>query len=171
MFGKGFVYQGIRISPSQFLMLVVLRKGPMYGYEILKALREEFDGLWRPETGALYPALRRLGEHGLIQIETRGEKDYYGLSLDAQSWMRETLRTIGPELIFASRYMEVLSRAAGEEHQNGPAMEVPLPFILSHLVQDDEDPQARLAHLRQAREMIGRRLVELDSEIGRLEER
>jgi DNA-binding PadR family transcriptional regulator len=171
MFGKGFVFQGNRISPSQFLMLVMLRKGPMYGYEILKALREEFDGLWRPETGALYPALRRLGEHGLVRAETMEEKEYYRLTVEAGSWLSETLRTIGPELMFASRYMEVLGSAAEEEQGDGPFEQVPLSFMSSHLVQDEEDPQARLAHLRQAREMLGRRLEELDIEIDRLEKR
>lgn len=169
MFGKGFVFQGNRISPSQFLMLVMLRKGPMYGYEILKALREEFEGLWRPETGALYPALKRLSEHGLVMVDTREGKEYYQLSAEAQPWLRETLRTIGPELMFASRYMEVLSRAAAEENNGGPIGQFPLPMMLLHLVQDEEDPQARLAHMRKARDIIGRRLEELDSEIDRLE--
>ncbi len=113
MFGKGFVYQGNRLSPSQFLMLVVLREGPMYGYEILKALREEFEGLWRPETGALYPALKRLMEHGLVQVDARDDKEYYQLTEPAQAWLRETLRDIGPELIFASKYMEVLAQCGG----------------------------------------------------------
>ena len=35
-------------------MLVILRKGPMYGYEVLKVLREEFQGFWEPQTGAMY---------------------------------------------------------------------------------------------------------------------
>ena len=170
MFGKGFVYQGNRLSPSQFLMLVVLRGGPMYGYEILKALREEFEGLWRPETGALYPALKRLTEHGLVQVDARDDKEYYQLTEPAQVWLRETLRDIGPELIFATKYMEVLARAA-EEEKEVIGEEAPLPWVLSHLVQDETDQGARLAQLRQARELMGRRLEELEREIERLEKR
>jgi DNA-binding PadR family transcriptional regulator len=170
MFGKGFVYQGNRLSPSQFLMLVVLRDGPMYGYEILKALREEFKGLWRPETGALYPALKRLMEHGLVQVDARDDKEYYQLTEPAQVWLRETLRDIGPELIFATKYMEVLAQAAAEE-RGEDGEEAPIPWALVHLVQDEPDPAARLAQLHPARELMGRRLVELDSEIERLEKR
>lgn len=170
MFGKGFVFQGNRISPSQFLMLVVLRRGPMYGYEILKALREEFDGLWRPETGALYPALKRLGEQGLVSVEEREDKEYYRLTPEAESWLRENLRTIGPELIFVSRYMLVLGKAAAEEGAEGSDAG-PLSFMLRHLVQDDADPEEQLAHMRQARDMLARRLAELEVEIEGLEKR
>jgi DNA-binding PadR family transcriptional regulator len=170
MFGKGFVYQGNRLSPSQFLMLVVLRDGPMYGYEILKALREEFEGLWRPETGALYPALKRLMEHGLVQVDARDDKEYYQLTEPAQAWLGDTLRDIGPELIFASKYMDVLARAAAEKGDEA-GEEAPLPWMLSHLVQDETDDEVRLAQMRQVREMIGRRLEELDREIERLEKR
>jgi DNA-binding PadR family transcriptional regulator len=170
MFGKGFVYQGSRISPSQFLMLVVLRDGPMYGYEILKALREEFAGLWRPETGALYPALKRLTEHGLVRVDARDDKEYYRLTDPAQSWLRDTLRDIGPELIFVSKYMDVLARAAVEGGKE-EGEETPLPWVLSHLVQDETDEEVRLAQLRQVREMMGKRIEELDREIERLEKR
>ena len=91
----------------------------MYGYEILKALREEFDGLWRPETGALYPALKRLGEHGLVSVEEARTEGVLPPHPEAECWLRETLRTIGPELIFVSRYMLVLGKAAGEEGAEG----------------------------------------------------
>jgi len=54
------MYKGNRISPSQLIMLVKLADRPMYGYELLKALREDYQGVWDPQTGAVYPALRRL---------------------------------------------------------------------------------------------------------------
>jgi DNA-binding PadR family transcriptional regulator len=142
----------------------------MYGYEILKALRDEFEGLWRPETGALYPALKRLMEHGLVQVDTRDDKEYYQLTEPAQAWLRDTLRDIGPELIFASKYMEVLSHAAAEE-RGEVGKDAPLPWVLRHLVQDETDDEVRLAQWRQVREMMGKRLEELDKEIERLEKR
>ncbi len=34
-----------RVSPLQSVILILLRQKPMYGYELLKALREEFEGV------------------------------------------------------------------------------------------------------------------------------
>jgi len=50
MMGRGHEYKGNRVSISQFMMMVMLRKGPMYGYELLKALRKAFEvpGCRRP---------------------------------------------------------------------------------------------------------------------------
>ena len=73
MIGRHYMYKGNRISPPQFLMLVMLRKGPMYGYEVLKVLREEFQGFWEPQTGAIYPALKRL-EEGHRKHQAAGTK-------------------------------------------------------------------------------------------------
>ncbi len=51
MMGKPHMYKGNRISPSQLIMLIKLADRPMYGYELLKALREDYQGLWDPQTG------------------------------------------------------------------------------------------------------------------------
>jgi DNA-binding PadR family transcriptional regulator len=40
MFGKDHDYMGSRIIPMQLVILLLLRKRPMYGYEVLKELRE-----------------------------------------------------------------------------------------------------------------------------------
>jgi DNA-binding PadR family transcriptional regulator len=171
MIGKGHMYKGNRISPSQFLMLVLLRKGPMYGYEVLKRLREEFSGLWEPQTGAVYPALKKLAEHGLLRSEEREGKEYYGLSPEGRQWVGERLASMSSEVLFMSRYFQVIGEAALESGaetgrlQDQASMH---PFIV-HLMGEEMEPRERLRHLRKMREMLGLGMADMDREIERLE--
>ncbi len=42
---KSFVL-GRKLSPIELLILLQLKKKPMYGYEIIKALKKIFEGVW-----------------------------------------------------------------------------------------------------------------------------
>lgn len=173
MIGKGYVYKGARISPSQFLMMVMLRHGPMYGYELLKTMREEFAGMWEPKTGAFYPALKRLEEHKLVTIDNRDGKDYYSLTMEGEEWMWINVETISKEVRFLSRYVEILSQAAlervksedGEEVNNGS-----LPWQLLHLVDDLDIPTVRLSTMRMVKGMLENKVKDLEREIAKMEE-
>jgi DNA-binding PadR family transcriptional regulator len=153
-------------------MLVILRRGSMYGYEILKVLREEFKGLWEPQTGAVYPALKRLGEHGLVRTETRGEKEYYALTEAGSTWTQERLDSMSIELLFMARYFEFMNRAAMEasgrtEGQKDPNQS--LPINLRFMMGDEMGAKERLAHLRHVRKMLCKVLEDLDKGISELE--
>lgn len=171
MIGKGQLYKGNRISTSQFLMLVFLRKGPMYGYEVLKAMREEFSGLWEPQTGAVYPALKKLEEHGLLRSEPQEGKDYYGITEEGRKWMEERLASMSNEVLFMSRYFQVMSDAAIEmgAFKEGSSANKSLPPHILYLVGEEIEPQDRLKHLRKVREMLANGLADMDKEIDRLE--
>lgn len=112
MFGKGQCYEGNHISLSQFMMLVILRRKPMYGYEIIKNLRAEFKGLWVPQTGSIYPALKRLNEHGMISSEFRDDKEYYSLTKEGSAWVQERLNSMSIEILFMARYFDLINKAA-----------------------------------------------------------
>jgi DNA-binding PadR family transcriptional regulator len=171
MIGKGYVYNGNRISSMQFLMIVILRKGPMYGYEVLKAMREEFSGLWEPQTGAIYPALKKLEEHGLLRSESREGKDYYHITDEARKWLEERLSSMSNEVLFMSRYFQVISDAASEMGGGsaGSSEKPMLPPHILYLVGEEIDPQDRLKHLRKIREMLANGLADMDREIERLD--
>jgi DNA-binding PadR family transcriptional regulator len=49
-----------------FLTLLSLADGPLHGYAIGKEVEERSGGRLDPTTGALYQALRRLAEAGLV---------------------------------------------------------------------------------------------------------
>ena len=48
-------------------ILALLDEQPMHGYELIGAMDERSGGRWKPSPGAVYPALERLEERGLIE--------------------------------------------------------------------------------------------------------
>jgi DNA-binding PadR family transcriptional regulator len=76
----------------QLVILILLRDRPMYGYEVLKELRDRFEGVGTPKTGSIYPSLKRLEEHGLISSEKRDGTDYYHISDKGTAWVIGELR-------------------------------------------------------------------------------
>lgn len=177
MIGRHYMYKGNRISPPQFLMLVMLRKGPMYGYEVLKVLREEFQGFWEPQTGAIYPALKRLEEQKLILSEVRDGKEYYSLTPEGKEWMRENLKSISQEAQFMGRYFSFLGKAAAEtiqdqsvETQEQIDVVMQLPLHLASLLRDDLTPKERLDMLRQAKKMMNLHLRGIERAIEKYQQ-
>ena len=47
--------------------LALLAEEPMNGYQIIQAIGERSDGVWRPSPGSVYPALQQLEDEGLIR--------------------------------------------------------------------------------------------------------
>jgi len=62
------------LSELAFHILLALGEGPSHGYAIGKAVEDQSGGRLDPTTGALYQALKRLAEDGLI-TEVNGPKD------------------------------------------------------------------------------------------------
>lgn len=57
--------------------LLLIAEQPMNGYQIIQTLGERTGGVWRPSSGAVYPALSQLEDEGLIEaIEIDGRKAY-----------------------------------------------------------------------------------------------
>ena len=175
MIGRHYAYKGNRISPPQFLMLVILRKSPMYGYEVLKVLREEFQGFWEPQTGAIYPALKRLEEQKLILSDVKEGKEYYSLTVEGKEWMVENLKSISQEAQFMGRYFSFLGRAASESVDHSVATQeqidvvMQLPLHLASLLRDDLSVQERLEMLKQAKKMMNLHLRGIESAIDKYE--
>ena len=65
-----------QVSDLSFHILLALGDGPSHGYAIGKDVEERSNGRLDPTTGALYQALRRLAEDGLVAaIDAPGEGD------------------------------------------------------------------------------------------------
>ena len=56
---------------TSLLVLAVLRKGELYGYEIAQRIRERSDAFIEPGEGWLYPALHRLEAEGALEASWR----------------------------------------------------------------------------------------------------
>lgn len=159
MFGKVHFYKGNRISLSQLIMMIELAERPMYGYELIKVLREEYDGVWIPQTGAVYPALRRLQEHGLLKVENIEGKDHYALSEEGGAWLDETLTCLTSGVLFMGRTLEILGRAYVKRKG---MMDDFVPIDL-------RPPNVRLEDLRRIRKSVMKNLELLDMQIEELE--
>jgi DNA-binding PadR family transcriptional regulator len=100
----GAMFGRWQVSHLQFLILLQLMKGPRYGYELLKDLREQFSGVWEPKTGTIYPALRRLEARGFVKTERKEEMDFYELNGGGEELLKQIGEKLESDLKFAHRY-------------------------------------------------------------------
>jgi DNA-binding PadR family transcriptional regulator len=159
MFGKLPLYKGNRISPSQLVMMVLLMQKPMYGYEVVKDLREKYEGIWVPQTGAVYPALRKLQDHGLLSVENHDGKDYYHLSDEGVQWLREELARLPMGALYMMRTLELMGGVLANLPERKGEF-VPL---------DMGTPEDQLKQLRDLREIMSNNLGMIDVSIADLE--
>lgn len=95
------------------LILKTLSRGPSHGYAISRAIREATREAFIVEEGALYPALRRLEEKGLLEsawrvTETGRDAKFYTLTADGRAQLDAELRTW-------RRYVAAMARVLGPE--------------------------------------------------------
>jgi PadR family transcriptional regulator PadR len=100
---------------TETLLLSLLQKQPMYGYQIIKELDKKSQGYFRFREGTLYPALHRLESEGLIlgvwESHSSGKKRrYYSLTEKGLEWLEaKVLEWQG----FASAVNMVMQPTAG----------------------------------------------------------
>lgn len=79
------------------LLLSVIAKRDMYGYEIIQALKESSSELYSMSEGTLYPALKRLETQDFItsywqEQENKRRRKYYQITDDGQKAIEIKLR-------------------------------------------------------------------------------
>ncbi len=58
-------------------IIALLVEQPMNGYQMITAIADRTQGLWRPSAGSVYPALGLLQDEGLVhQVEVEGKKAF-----------------------------------------------------------------------------------------------
>ena len=68
--------------------LALLAEEPMNGYQIIQAISERSDGMWRPSPGSVYPALQQLEDEGLIRAEAaEGGRRAYQLTDEGRAYV------------------------------------------------------------------------------------
>ena len=79
-------------SGTEILVLSALTEGPLYGYVILKRLKEGSDGRLRLSAGTLYPILHKLEVAGAVratwQEGTTRKRKYYELTAKGRRLLR-----------------------------------------------------------------------------------
>lgn len=168
MVGKSQSYKGNRISPLQFVMLLMLREKPMYGYELLKTLRERFEGVWTPQTGSVYPALKRLEEHGLLRSTIKDDTEYYALTQEGENFAEEGTTEIPGDMQFMIRYFQILDGAASGSKGRSPQRP---DHVFSRFFDQEASAEDRIKLLRSARETLMSRMAIVQTELEELEKK
>ncbi|MFP3918060.1 PadR family transcriptional regulator [Lysinibacillus telephonicus] len=82
------------------LLLSLLNKRDMYGYEMVKTLKENSNELYNMSEGTLYPALKRLEKKEWLisyweNSESGGRRKYYTITEDGRKELLKKLREWG----------------------------------------------------------------------------
>jgi DNA-binding PadR family transcriptional regulator len=111
-YGRVFDHGDLR-----YVLLRLIAEKPRYGYELIKAIEEQFGGSYSPSPGVVYPTLTLLEEQGYLRPETAdGSRKLYAMTEEGAA-----LLTANQELVKAIfERMAELSRTAG----GGPAPEI-----------------------------------------------
>jgi len=90
-FGPG-PWHGLRWltrGDMRILVLEALADGPKRGYEVIKAIRDRFHGLYSPSPGAIYPTLQLLEDEGLVAVEVVDGKKLYKITEEGRRFLSE----------------------------------------------------------------------------------
>ncbi|MGP4114096.1 PadR family transcriptional regulator [Streptomyces sp. 4N509B] len=66
-------------------LLKLLGESPRHGYEVIRLLRERFEGMYAPSAGTVYPRLAKLEAEGLVKHAERGGRKVYSLTTDGEA--------------------------------------------------------------------------------------
>jgi DNA-binding PadR family transcriptional regulator len=97
------------------LLLLQLKHGSKYGYEMLKNIREEFEGVWEPQTGTIYPSLKSLVSRDLVRTEDRDETEFYLLTEKGEELLSQIGKRIQKNIRFTFRYIAFLNKWMPQE--------------------------------------------------------
>ena len=75
--------------------LLLLVEGPLNGYQIMQEIEKRSDGVWRPSSGSVYPALAQLEDEGLVRTEQRDDRRTYVLTDAGRSYVEERRDELG----------------------------------------------------------------------------
>lgn len=83
----------MRKGSTEILILSLLAKQPMYGYEISQQLKQRSGGYFEMKEGLLYPALHRMQQNGWLASQWRvvegRKRKYYLLTPLGQKKLNE----------------------------------------------------------------------------------
>lgn len=82
--------RGRRMFDSGALRLVVLgliAEEPRHGYDIIRGLKQKFQGSYSPSPGAIYPILGMLEAAGLVEASACGMRRRFAITPVGQDWL------------------------------------------------------------------------------------
>jgi DNA-binding PadR family transcriptional regulator len=126
------------ISPLQILLLTQMEEGPKYGYEMLKQLKTEFEGIWEPKTGTVYPALRSLEKKGYVETQEKEGTDFYYITSKGRGVFELLMGHVVDSIEFSVKYINVIFKWLSAERKQGAIQ------LIEHLSQKEQFLSHRL---------------------------
>lgn len=160
----------------QMLIFIYLLEGPKYGYEILVSLREDFEGVWVPKTGSVYPALKTLLKKGFIGEHTTEGKTYYSLTESGLAFVSDTHDFVKDYILFNYVFMKVAAKRLPADFtanilQNfielGIDDIIPEEAVID-AVRDIEDDSIKQYLLKERERMLLDKVNAIRKEVGRI---
>ncbi len=71
----------------KFVILRLISRQPMHGYEVMKALEEESKGYYRPSPGSVYPTLQMLDDEGYLTVEEKDGRKIYTITDEGMAYL------------------------------------------------------------------------------------
>lgn len=73
----------------KFVILRLISKEPMHGYQVMQALEEEAGPWYKPSPGSVYPTLQMLEDEGLVRCEAKEGKKVYEITDEGKKYLEE----------------------------------------------------------------------------------
>lgn len=74
---------------SRLLVLEVLKKRPMHGYEVSREISEIFNQCYEPSPGVIYPTLQRLEDEEYVELVHENGKKVYRITKNGLKFLEE----------------------------------------------------------------------------------
>src|SRR4030042_684578 len=166
-----------RISPLQMLLLIQLDASPKYGYEMLKSIKEAFEGVWELKTGTLYPALKSLEKRGLVETQNRDGVDFYLITIKGRKFLQLIGKHQERSMMFSTRFFTILTKWMSPELKKSILSsltvfaneDINLVGGIISFLEEGVDKETKLLVLKRFQANFSKRLAELDAEIIKLE--
>jgi DNA-binding PadR family transcriptional regulator len=78
----------------KYLILDLLRDKPRYGYELIRELEEQFNGLYSPSPGIVYPTLQYLEDMGYVTSKEQDGKKVYTITDEGLKFLEDQSQTV-----------------------------------------------------------------------------
>jgi DNA-binding PadR family transcriptional regulator len=107
-----------RRGDVRFALLRLLAEEPRNGYQLIQAIEERSEGVWRPSPGSVYPTLSQLEDEGLIrsveadgarrfELTEAGREHLEGRAEEADPWEPAAQNTENPLAELAPLVMQI----------------------------------------------------------------
>ena len=166
------------VSPLQVLLLIQLDSGPKYGYEMLKNIQEEFQKIWEPKTGSIYPALKSLEKKGLVTTNEMDGTDFYEITENGLMLFDSMEKFVGKSVEFSTQYMTVIFKWMSIERklgtlrmmQNLSNKEYTMLVEILGKLSDTVEPEIQIPFLTHMKGNLEKRIDMIDSIISKTED-